>query len=374
VTDQTTAATVEETSTELVARPHSTALATRAEFSAEDVDTIKNTVAKGTSDSELKLFLATSQRTGLDPFARQIYAVMRNEWNPETRESTPKMAIQTGIDGYRLIANRSGLFRGRVGPYWCGPDGEWRDAWLSETPPVAAKVGVLRSDCSEPIWAVALWREYAQTKRDGSPMAMWAKMPTVMLAKCAEAQAIRASFPQETSGVYTAEEMAQVDSEPYRPQGVPAVAEVATAPPADATITAPTLKRLQATIRGAGLRGDDHAERLYRYGLRAIYGVTSSKELTEADARKLIGALTGDSRDAVRDRFWDRAITRIEQTLDDDADLRELDGDVIEAEIVEDGSDVLRGGGEIAAAIKDAASRELPGDSPYDLPEDGEAA
>jgi phage recombination protein Bet len=183
------------------------------EYSEDQIALLKRTICKDSTDDEFALFMGQCKRTGLDPFTKQIHAVKR--WDKKAKKNV--MSIQTGIDGYRLIAERTRQYEGQTPAMWCGEDGVWKDVWLSKDAPAAAKVGVHKQGFKEPVYAVALWSEYAQTYFDDNQWKlspMWAKMGALMLSKCAEALALRKAFPQELSGIYTAEEMGQADREP----------------------------------------------------------------------------------------------------------------------------------------------------------------
>ena len=175
----------------------------------DKLELIKNTICKGATDDELALFKYICERRQLDPFARQIYALKRKVWNSEKESYDEVMTIQTAIDGFRLIAARSGHYAGQLGPFFTDDGEKWLDCWVKDTPPKASKVAVLRDDFREPIWAMARFKAYCPINRKGEPTGQWRTMPDGQIAKCAEALALRRAFPEELSGMYASEEMHQ---------------------------------------------------------------------------------------------------------------------------------------------------------------------
>lgn len=161
-------------------------------WTPEQTQLISTTIAPGCSNDELRLFAYACQRTGLDPFSRQIYAIRR----------AGKMTIQAGIDGLRAIAERTGQLSGSQ-TYWCGEDGVWADVWLNSKPPAAAKTIIYRKGAAHPFVGVARFADY------NAGQGLWSKMPAAMIAKCSEALALRKAFPADMSGVYSTDEMEQ---------------------------------------------------------------------------------------------------------------------------------------------------------------------
>jgi hypothetical protein len=141
-------------------------------------------VADEVPAADLAIFLNQCQRTGLDPFARQIYLIGR--FVKDGDRWVTKYTIQTGVDGYRVIGDRAAENRGDViehaDPLWAGDDGVWLDLWLSDEPPAAAKYTIVKNGRRNV--ATVMYREFVQTRKDGAPNAMWARMPANQLAKC----------------------------------------------------------------------------------------------------------------------------------------------------------------------------------------------
>lgn len=169
------------------------------ELTQKDIDVLiaANVLPKNIPDEMIRFFLAFCKQTNLNPFKRQVYIVPRYS----KAKGMNTYMIQTGIDGYRAIADRTGLYAG-------SDDAVFDD----EINPRKATVTVYKmingQRCS--FSASARMSEYKPLPSNDT---MWNKMPTTMLAKCAESLALRKAFPNELSGTYTDEEMQQADTQ-----------------------------------------------------------------------------------------------------------------------------------------------------------------
>lgn len=227
----------------------------RLDFSGEQLELIRRTVAAGATDDELAMFLHQCRKTGLDPLARQIYCIVR-----KTRDGQ-KATIQTGIDGYRLIAERTGQYAGSDKPVF----EDWEVADLRSA---TVTVWKLFNGERVPFTATAYWSEFYPGQ--GQYTGMWDKMPRLMLAKVAESQALRKAFPADLSGVYVEEEMHQaiegqarlVDEAP-KAQARRAVQAAPARPQnagVDLTATEPQIKAIYQFGAAKGLSDDDITE------------------------------------------------------------------------------------------------------------------
>jgi phage recombination protein Bet len=176
----------------------------KIEFSDDQVKLIKSQIAPKATADELKLFMYQAQRTGLDPLTRQIYCIHRNQRNQDGSYSA-KMTIQTSIDGFRVIAERSGDYAGQSEPDFVYEGDKLKCCKIA----VFRFRGDVRYQASV---GVAYWAEYSQNS------GLWTKMPHTMLSKVAEALALRKAYPQDLSGLYTSDEMAQADVVEIKPE------------------------------------------------------------------------------------------------------------------------------------------------------------
>ncbi|HRN86054.1 MAG TPA: phage recombination protein Bet [Candidatus Dojkabacteria bacterium] len=177
-------------------------LATVKEYTPQEVELIKNTIATGSTDNELKLFLYQAKRTQLDPLAGQLHFTKYNT------KSGPKVGFITSIDGYRLIAERTGQYAGNDDYSFNDNKSQYEVLKNGEKRPLTATATVYRLVNGEriPFTSTVVWDSYYPGPNKGF---IWDKMPFLMLGKCAEAIALRKAFPQELGGLYTSEEMDQ---------------------------------------------------------------------------------------------------------------------------------------------------------------------
>jgi len=184
-------------------------------LTGDEIELLKRTVCKGASNDEFALFLWTCRKHKLDPITRQIYAVMRNVTKHHTDEkgiwvAGKQMTIQMGIDGLRALAGRHHKDFGGCDEPQFVMSGIKTPA--GKPIPESATIRLWKKGLEHPIVGVAYWDEFAPRDLTESKADFYNRMPRLMLAKCAEAQAIRKGYP-DLSDIYTSEEMVQADQD-----------------------------------------------------------------------------------------------------------------------------------------------------------------
>jgi len=199
--------------TQQLTRTDSAKLATAAlSFTPEQSQMIRDTYANGASESEFAMLMESAKARNLNPILRQVHFVKR--WDSQKRREV--WAIQVAIDGLRAVADRTALYDGQDEPEnEYAPDGSL----------IAVRVKVYRKGIARPFVGIARWSEYVHKTKEGQPTRFWQTMPHTMLAKCAEALAIRKAFPEDTGGLHITEETHRMDNEEREPPRVTPTSE-----------------------------------------------------------------------------------------------------------------------------------------------------
>jgi phage recombination protein Bet len=235
-------------SAEIIARTSTAPLT----FTEDQSQMIRDAYANGATDGEFAVLMEIAKARRLNPLLKQVHFVKR--WDKDKARMV--WATQVSIDGLRAIAERTGIYAGQDEPEFIeGPSGV----------PTVCKVRVYRKDWTRPAVGVAYFGEYVQTTKDGKVTSFWQRMPHTMLAKCAESLALRKAFPEDTSGLYTPEEMGQAENVEVQQHALylapgPSPAAALPAPPtwADDLAACTTLRDVRACYAAAASTDRDN--------------------------------------------------------------------------------------------------------------------
>lgn len=166
---------------------------------------------------EFDTFIEYARRAGLDPFRRQISAIVFGKKAKD--KSRRRVAFVVGIDGYRAMADRTGTYMPHSEPpsfVQCEQTPTNPAGLLSCT----VRVKKYAHGGWHEFSATAYWDEFAPVEEEWAEVEgrwqpsgkkkladNWRKMPRVMLAKVAESQALRRGWPDTFAGSYTDDEI-----------------------------------------------------------------------------------------------------------------------------------------------------------------------
>jgi len=265
-----------------MAKNESTALAlnevaTAMSLSSDQVSLIKRTIADGFTDDELTLFLWQAQRLGLDPLSRQIYAF----------KSKGRVSICAGIDGLRAKADETRCYAPGKRTEFGSDNGD-----LTATAYVMKRVQGETDDTWQ--WMEVEETAYLKEQNRGTPN--WSSMPRIMLAKCAEARALRRAFPVQLGGMYAKEELDGLreappkakNTDPFAPPLKPVEVEATVIPKDEPPPTGAKSAKAEVweSMQSLGLDVDD-----LKAALTEIGQPEDSRKWTGADVNTICAAL-----------------------------------------------------------------------------------
>jgi phage recombination protein Bet len=297
-------------------------------YTQEQIQLIKDNYAKGASDTELQFFIEVAQRRGLDILSRQIYLIERWDGRLKRKFFSP----ETSIDGYRLIADRTGLYV---------PGDEPSFTYNSEGNVVSATAHVKKyvQGTWHEVTATAYWEEYVARTQAGDVTVAWKTKPRIMLGKCAEALALRKAFPAQLSGLYTREEMDQSEN-PTEANHVKQEAQVKTAKPAVKQV-APPKPEPKPAVTPVG-SPEEQANLANRVILTdTVRALMTDFGFKSADLQQVLKDVTGKSKTtdldgeelAVMAKTYSEMLAG-QKVLAEQAKTAAAAGDVVEGEIV----------------------------------------
>lgn len=146
--------------------------------SREMLDTLKQTVCRGATDAQFRMFLEVCKGTGLNPFLKEIWFV-------------PNVGVMAGRDGYLRVANEHPMFNGM----------ETLVERDKEGMPIKATCKVWRKDREHPVTCEAYYNEYRKDSQ------VWKTYKSAMISKVAEVLALKRSF--SINGLVTEEEIGE---------------------------------------------------------------------------------------------------------------------------------------------------------------------
>jgi phage recombination protein Bet len=169
-------------------------------FKSEEIAIISNTIAKGTTPTELAYFLNVAKSSGLNPFMKQIWCYKDHKCN---------IIIMAGRDGFLSIAQKDSRWNGMVSSEVYKEDlfnVDVINGIIEHKPNFTERETLIGAYCYIKPKGVDLGTfEYVNLKDYDKGQFIWNSHKNEMIKKVAEVHALKKAFG--ISGLYCEEEM-----------------------------------------------------------------------------------------------------------------------------------------------------------------------